>query len=198
MVIAIDGPAGTGKSTVARAVAERLGFTYLDTGAMYRAVALAGGDPAEVAARADIRVGDRVLLDGSDVTEAIRTPEVTDDVHALEVDHPVLGDAGCRVNAGLDQQVVAQRGDGHLDNKLRRAVVIGARAVMAGDEEVGLGLRTPERQRARHADVKVRAIECRHDPLGEPNDGDVVLAALWAHVDEPPVDELDSHVVGEA
>ena len=51
MVIAIDGPAGAGKSTVARAVAERLGFTYLDTGAMYRAVALAGdgGDPAEVA-----------------------------------------------------------------------------------------------------------------------------------------------------
>jgi cytidylate kinase len=77
MVIAIDGPAGTGKSTVARAVADRLGFTYLDTGAMYRAVALAGGDAAEVAARADIRVGDRVLLDGHDVTEAIRTPEVT-------------------------------------------------------------------------------------------------------------------------
>jgi cytidylate kinase len=77
MVIAIDGPAGTGKSTVARAVADRLGFTYLDTGAMYRAVALAGGDPAEVAARSDIRVGARVLLDGHDVTEAIRTPEVT-------------------------------------------------------------------------------------------------------------------------
>ena len=77
MVIAIDGPAGTGKSTVARAVAERLGFTYLDTGAMYRAVALAGGDPADVAARADIDVGNRVLLDGRDVTEAIRSPEVT-------------------------------------------------------------------------------------------------------------------------
>src|SRR4051812_39909118 len=55
MVIAIDGPAGAGKSTVARAVAERLGFTYLDTGAMYRAVALASGErpdeaPADVAA----------------------------------------------------------------------------------------------------------------------------------------------------
>jgi CMP/dCMP kinase len=77
MVIAIDGPAGTGKSTVARAVAERLGFTYLDTGAMYRAVALAGGDPAEAAARAEIAVGERVVLDGRDVTDAIRTPEVT-------------------------------------------------------------------------------------------------------------------------
>ena len=47
MVIAIDGPAGAGKSTVARAVAERLGFTYLDTGAMYRAVALAAAERGE-------------------------------------------------------------------------------------------------------------------------------------------------------
>ena len=81
MVIAIDGPAGTGKSTVARAVAERLGFTYLDTGAMYRAVALqhleTGEPPAEIAKRAEIDVRDRVLLDGRDVTETIRTPEVT-------------------------------------------------------------------------------------------------------------------------
>src|SRR3954463_4285251 len=81
MVIAIDGPAGTGKSTVARAVAERLGFTYLDTGAMYRAVALAaqrsGEPPAEAAARMDLQLGDRVILDGRDVTDAIRTPEVT-------------------------------------------------------------------------------------------------------------------------
>jgi cytidylate kinase len=81
MVIAIDGPAGTGKSTVARAVAERLGFTYLDTGAMYRAVALGahetGEPPAQVAARAEITLGDRVIIDGRDVTEAIRTPEIT-------------------------------------------------------------------------------------------------------------------------
>src|SRR4051812_35164032 len=81
MVIAIDGPAGTGKSTVARAVAERLDFTYLDTGAMYRAVALESresGDPApDVARRIRLDLGERVLLDGRDVTEAIRTPEVT-------------------------------------------------------------------------------------------------------------------------
>jgi CMP/dCMP kinase len=81
MVIAIDGPAGTGKSTVARAVAERLGFTYLDTGAMYRTVALVHletGEPAaDIARRVNIEVGDRVLADDRDVTEAIRTPEVT-------------------------------------------------------------------------------------------------------------------------
>jgi cytidylate kinase len=77
MLIAIDGPAGAGKSTVARAVADALGFTYLDSGAMYRCVALAelrgAADPVECA----IGVGDRITLDGEDVTDAIRSPEVT-------------------------------------------------------------------------------------------------------------------------
>ena len=83
MVIAIDGPAGAGKSTVARAVARRLGYTYLDTGAMYRSVALAslerGVEPSEVAPTLRIEpTADRVLLDGRDVTTAIRTPEVSE------------------------------------------------------------------------------------------------------------------------
>jgi CMP/dCMP kinase len=76
MLVAIDGPAGAGKSTVARATAHALGFTYLDSGAMYRAVALAGErDPATLHIAFD---GDRVLLDGEDVSEAIRTPEISD------------------------------------------------------------------------------------------------------------------------
>jgi cytidylate kinase len=78
MVIAIDGPAGAGKSTVARATAERLGFTYLDSGAMYRAVALRGGDPATVAREARLELGERVTLDGEDVTEQIREPWVSE------------------------------------------------------------------------------------------------------------------------
>jgi cytidylate kinase len=82
MVIAIDGPAGAGKSTVARGVAAELGFTYLDSGAMYRSVALAareqGEDPAVLAPRTRIEVGDTVLLDGRDVTAEIRTPEVSE------------------------------------------------------------------------------------------------------------------------
>jgi cytidylate kinase len=88
MVIAIDGPAGAGKSTVARALAERLGLTYLDSGAMYRCVALAAlergvdlDDEAEVGELApslEIELdGDRVVLDGRDVSAAIRAPEVT-------------------------------------------------------------------------------------------------------------------------
>ncbi len=88
MIITIDGPAGAGKSTVARALAERLGFRYLDTGAMYRAVALAGlrrgidwNDPQALATLArQLHLqwdGRRLLLDGEDVTEAVRTSEVT-------------------------------------------------------------------------------------------------------------------------
>jgi len=82
MVVAIDGPAGAGKSTVARAVAEALGFTYLDSGAMYRAVGLAvlrhGGVPSQRARELDIELGEVVLAGGEDVTEAIRTLEVSE------------------------------------------------------------------------------------------------------------------------
>jgi cytidylate kinase len=88
MIVTIDGPAGAGKSTVARGLAQRLGFRYLDTGAMYRAVALAGlrrgvdwDRPellAQLARQTKIElVGDRILLNGEDVTEAVRTSEVT-------------------------------------------------------------------------------------------------------------------------
>lgn len=94
MVIAIDGPAGAGKSTVARGVAERLGFTYLDSGAMYRAAALAAmgrGDRTipEVARGLDIRLGERVMVGGTDVTEAIRAPAVTEAASKIAVDREV-------------------------------------------------------------------------------------------------------------
>jgi cytidylate kinase len=82
MVVAIDGPAGAGKSTVARAAARALGFPYLDSGAMYRAVGLLahrhGGAASEHAQRLDIQLGDRVIANGEDVTEAIRAPEVSE------------------------------------------------------------------------------------------------------------------------
>jgi cytidylate kinase len=82
MVVAIDGPAGAGKSTVAREAARALGFTYLDSGAMYRAVGLMaqrhGGAASEHAQKLDIQLGDRVIANGEDVTEAIRAPEVSE------------------------------------------------------------------------------------------------------------------------
>jgi len=109
MVIAIDGPAGAGKSTVARAAAERLGFTYLDTGAMYRCVALAvserGGEPAEVAEAIEIELGDRVLLDGRDVTDAIRTPAIS------EASSQVSADIGVRMALVRKQQQILREGD---------------------------------------------------------------------------------------
>ncbi|HLJ42434.1 MAG TPA: (d)CMP kinase [Candidatus Acidoferrales bacterium] len=92
LVIAIDGPVGSGKSTAARRVAELLGYTYIDTGAMYRAVALkalrrkisldATDELVALAgaSRIDLRArdgGQNVLLDGDDVTKEIRTPEVS-------------------------------------------------------------------------------------------------------------------------
>lgn len=89
MVIAIDGPAGAGKSSVARAVAAALGFTYLDSGAMYRCVAWAGLEAGadlddaeamgELAGSLRIELDDeRVGLDGRDVSAEIRTPQVTE------------------------------------------------------------------------------------------------------------------------
>jgi cytidylate kinase len=90
ITIAIDGPAGSGKSTLARRLAEKLGFLYIDTGAMYRAVALwarrtgvASSDmhrleQLALAARIEFGPDSRILLNGEDVTDAIRTPDVSD------------------------------------------------------------------------------------------------------------------------
>ncbi|MBO0767525.1 MAG: (d)CMP kinase [Solirubrobacterales bacterium] len=84
MVIALDGPAGAGKSTVARAVALALGFTYLDTGAMYRCVALRG-----VGVRISFSSDGRVLADGEDVSSAIRTAEVSSRASEVAADPEV-------------------------------------------------------------------------------------------------------------
>src|SRR2546421_258790 len=110
MVVAIDGPAGAGKSTVARALAAELGFTYLDSGAMYRCVALAArGRPEQapdIARAVEIELGDgRVLLDGRDVTAAIRAPEVS------ELASRVAADPGVRAALVDKQRALLARGD---------------------------------------------------------------------------------------
>jgi cytidylate kinase/pantoate ligase/cytidylate kinase len=128
MIVTIDGPAGAGKSTVARALADRLGFRFLDTGAMYRVVALAAARRnvdwedaaalAELAHRIEIRFdGDRVFLDGRDVTREIRSSQITAHVRPV-ADNPGvrqrlvdlqrrIGDEGDLVTEGRDQGTVA-------------------------------------------------------------------------------------------
>ena len=139
MVIAIDGPAGAGKSTVARAVARELGFTYLDTGAMYRAVALAaqpGSDAAEVARSIDIEVGDRVLIDGEDVTDQIRAPEIS------ERASKVAADQGVRDALVAKQQAIMALGDWVAEGR-------DVATVVAPDAAVKVFLTADPEERAR-------------------------------------------------
>jgi cytidylate kinase len=124
LVIAIDGPAGAGKSTVGRAVARRLGLQYLDTGAMYRAVAFSAlrrgvpmADVAAVAAVArgmELAVSDegRVTVDGEDATTAIRGREVTEAVSAVAANTPVREELRARQRAWA-----RERGGGVIEGR---------------------------------------------------------------------------------
>jgi cytidylate kinase len=106
MIVAIDGPAGAGKSTVARAVALALGFTYLDTGAMYRCVALARLRDGEVDINTlEIGLAATVCLNGEDVSEEIRSATVT------EMASEVAAEAQVRTAMALRQQAMLASGD---------------------------------------------------------------------------------------
>ena len=131
MVIAIDGPAGAGKSSVARAVAARLGFTYLDTGAMYRAVGLAGTPEVDIAFE-----GDRVLLDGRDVTGEIRTAE------ASAAASRVAADPAVREALVAKQQALMVEGDWVAEG---RDIAL----VVAPEAQVKVFLTADPRERAR-------------------------------------------------
>ena len=130
MVIAIDGPAGAGKSTVARAVAERLGFTYLDSGAMYRAVALS-------LLRAPGNAADRARLVEIDFHDAaIRTPEVS------EAASQVAQDPGVRAALVERQRELMTDGDWVAEGR-----DIGT--VVAPDAELKVFLTADPEERAR-------------------------------------------------
>ena len=147
--LAIDGPAGAGKSTVARAVAGALGWDYVDTGALYRALALAvirhGADPrneaavAAVAARSRIEAeGSRVWLDGAEVTDAIRDRDVT------EIVSTVSAHAAARAALLSLQREAAERGDVVMEGR-----DIGAVVLPEADAKVFLTATVEERARRR-------------------------------------------------
>jgi cytidylate kinase len=199
MVVAIDGPAGAGKSSVARAVAGKLGFTYLDTGAMYRSVALASLErslePAAVAPQLRIKLGERILVDGRDVTEAIRTPAVSEAASRAASDPAVR-------SALVDQQRrLLAHGDWVAEGRDIGTVVAPDAAVkvfLTASPEVRARRRAaelgadPARVLAEQAIRDERDRTREHSPL-EPAPGAVVLDTTGMSLDE--VVERIAHLV---
>jgi CMP/dCMP kinase len=196
MVVAIDGPAGSGKSTVARALADRLGLEVLDTGAMYRAVTVlalkAGVDLADadkvalVAREADLEVGDRVRAHGVDLTDELRTDEVNLAVSIVSA-HP-----------GVRSALVAQQ----------RAWVAGhAGAVVEGrdigtvvfpDARLKVYLTASDAVRARRRTEEPDASVLRRDELDERRTTSPLRAADDAHVldtTDRPIDEVVEQIL---
>ena len=159
--IAIDGPAGAGKTTIAREVARRLGLKYVDTGAMYRAVAwksLEQGIPlsdekaiVEMAGKMsiDFRHGDRgVFVDGTDVSEAIRTPEVT------RLSSPVSAISGVRRRLVAQQQRLAVDGGVVMEGR-----DIGSVVLPNAELKVFLTASVDERSRRRFLEMQAAGMD---------------------------------------
>ena len=167
-VIAIDGPAGAGKSTVAKIVAEKLGYTYVDTGAMYRGVAWKTlrddkDAPDEAILRAvqgiDVRLacterGTRVTVDGTDVTAEIRTPEVTHIVSRVAALGPV------REKMVELQRAMAADGAVVMDGR-----DIGTNVLPNADVKIFLTASVEERARRRYDEMVAKGYAVDFDEL---------------------------------
>ncbi|MCW3010810.1 MAG: cytidylate kinase [Solirubrobacterales bacterium] len=182
MLVAIDGPAGAGKSTVARAVAAALGFTYLDTGAMYRAAALARStsDAADLARLEIAFDGDRVLLDGEDVSLAIRTPETSQAASRLATDPAV------REALVAKQRALIAAGDWVAEGR-----DIGT--VVAPDAEVKVWLTAAAEERARRREIPVADLLERDERDATRDASPMVAAADAVEVDTTGL-EIDAVV----
>ena len=205
-VIAIDGPVGSGKSTVARAVARRLGVDYLDTGAMYRSVALAalrrGVDPetaggevlAAVAAGLHLDVGERVQLDGEDVTDELRTPEVGRAVSAVAAEPMVREELVRR-----QRDWARAHGGGVVEGR-----DIGSVVFPDAELKVFLTASDEERARRRATDEDAEAL-ARRDRLDSTRaasplsmaEGAVMVDSTGRSVDDI-VEEIVRHFTGDA
>jgi cytidylate kinase len=165
MIVTIDGPAGAGKSSAARGLARRLGFRFLDTGAMYRAVTLAARERGLDLANPErlnelvhtIRVelaGDRVLLDGRDVTDAIRKFDIAAATH-FAADNPVV-----RAQLVVWQRAAAEGADVVTEGRDQGTVVFPhaeCKIFLTADEN--------ERARRRHRDLAARGEDIPFDEV---------------------------------
>jgi cytidylate kinase len=160
ITVAIDGPAGSGKSTVSKEVARRLGYAYVDTGAMYRAVALlgmrAGLEPSDregfiaqaAAARMEFRVtdsGQRFLVNGEDCTDAVRDPAVG------ALSSPVSAIPRVRTYLTTAQQRMAQGGGVVMEGR-----DIGTVVCPQAEVKVFVTATPPERARRRYLELKAK------------------------------------------
>jgi cytidylate kinase len=171
-VIAIDGPAGSGKSTVSRIVAQRLQLDYLDTGAMYRSVAWAAlergidtGDldaVARLAEKLTVEVGERVTVDGADATAEIRSPEVTRAVSAVAANPEVRKELVAR-----QRRWAEAHGGGVLEGRDIGTVVFPQaqlKVYLTADDDERARRRAAEMSRLHEADT-VAADIARRDHL---------------------------------
>jgi cytidylate kinase len=198
MVVAIDGPAGAGKSTVARALARELGFSYLDSGAMYRAVALSlAGRPGSAPERARdvaIEIGDRVLLDGNDVTDSIRSREVSEGASRI------AADPGVRAALVAKQREMLKEGDWVGEGR-----DIGTVVAPKAELKIYLTASPEERARRRAADLggadwrvvmRDQALRDRQDSEREHSPLRAAPDAIELDSTDRPIEDVVRQIVG--